>query len=166
MTKNKPVKRFSCLGFIAVALGCIGLTLVASSISSLSAPGVPPTATPKKGISTILKVSPIGTQPATAAPVATGVPIIVNTAVPIVPAPVATDVQAAPVAPVTGQGGYVCADGAACVKGNINSKGDKLYHLPGCPSYEQTQIDKAGEQLFVSEADAIAAGWSKAGNCN
>lgn len=91
MTKKKPFKRFSCLGFIVVALGCIGLTLVASSISSLSAPGVPPTATPKKGLSTILKVSPIGTQPATA------MPMIINTAVPIVPAPVATDVQAAPV---------------------------------------------------------------------
>lgn len=105
MTKKKPFKRFSCLGFIAVALGCIGLTLVASSISSLSAPGVPPTATPKKGLSTILKVSPIGTQPATAAPVATGVPMIINTAAPFVtatitPGAAAAPVQAAPVAPV------------------------------------------------------------------
>lgn len=103
-----------------------------------------------------MKVSPIGTQPATAVP-AQSVPMTIEgvTAAPAV--------QAAPVQP-TG-GGYVCAGGAACVKGNINSKGEKIYHYPGCPSYNQTKIDKAGEQLFVSEADAIAAGWTKAANC-
>lgn len=139
-----------------VVLTCIGVTLVISGFGSIGSDSVQPTATPKKGLSTILKVSPIGTQPATA------VPMIINTAAPSVPATIAP-VQAEPVVPAGG--GYVCADGAACVKGNINGDGEKLYHLPTCPSYKQTDIDKAGEQMFVSEAEAIAAGWSKAGNC-
>jgi endonuclease/exonuclease/phosphatase family metal-dependent hydrolase len=52
------------------------------------------------------------------------------------------------------------------IKGNISSNGKKLYHLPSCPSYAQTQIDTSkGERFFATEAEAIAAGWQKAGNC-
>lgn len=52
------------------------------------------------------------------------------------------------------------------IKGNINTKGEKIYHLPGCGSYEKTVIEEAkGEQWFCAEADATAAGWRKAGNC-
>lgn len=56
---------------------------------------------------------------------------------------------------------------AGCtIKGNINAKGEKIYHLPGCGSYKKTTIDETrGEQWFCSEADASAAGWRKAGNC-
>lgn len=56
-------------------------------------------------------------------------------------------------------------DGCA-IKGNINAKGEKIYHLPGCGSYEKTAIDAArGERWFCTEAEALAAGWRKAGNC-
>lgn len=52
------------------------------------------------------------------------------------------------------------------IKGNINSKGEKIYHLPGCGSYVKTFIDETqGEQWFCSETEAAAAGFRKAGNC-
>ena len=52
------------------------------------------------------------------------------------------------------------------IKGNISSSDEKIYHLPGCGSYEKTVIDEsAGEQWFCSEQEAVAAGWRKAGNC-
>ncbi|OGF30413.1 hypothetical protein A3H09_02080 [Candidatus Falkowbacteria bacterium RIFCSPLOWO2_12_FULL_45_13] len=52
------------------------------------------------------------------------------------------------------------------IKGNINSKGEKIYHSPGCKSYNTTQIDEdKGEKWFCSEVEAIAAGWRKALNC-
>jgi hypothetical protein len=54
----------------------------------------------------------------------------------------------------------------AAIKGNISSGGKKLYHLPSCPSYAHTQIDTSkGERFFSTEAEAVAAGWQKAGNC-
>lgn len=62
--------------------------------------------------------------------------------------------------------GYTCSNGEACIKGNISSDGRRLYHYPGCPSYNQTQIDVgAGERWFNNEAEAQAAGWVRAGNC-
>jgi len=52
------------------------------------------------------------------------------------------------------------------IKGNINAQRQKLYHLPGCPSYASTRIDEQrGERFFASEADAIAAGWVLAPGC-
>jgi len=44
------------------------------------------------------------------------------------------------------------------IKGNINSRGDKIYHVPGGRSYEATKP----EQWFCSEEEAIAAGFRKA----
>lgn len=52
------------------------------------------------------------------------------------------------------------------IKGNINSSGEKIYHIEGCGSYNATKIDEArGERWFCSETDAVAAGWRKAKNC-
>lgn len=53
---------------------------------------------------------------------------------------------------------------AGCrIKGNINRQGDKIYHLPGSHSYDDTRIDTAqGERWFCSEAEARAAGWRAA----
>ena len=46
------------------------------------------------------------------------------------------------------------------IKGNINSKGDKIYHVPGMSSYGATKIDESkGERWFCSEEEAIQAGW-------
>lgn len=46
------------------------------------------------------------------------------------------------------------------IKGNINSKGKKIYHVPGSHAYRVTQIDEvAGERWFCTEGDALRAGW-------
>lgn len=46
------------------------------------------------------------------------------------------------------------------IKGNINRKGEKIYHLPGTSKYDATKIDEStGERWFASEDEAIAAGW-------
>ena len=48
------------------------------------------------------------------------------------------------------------------IKGNINSKGERIYHVPGGEYYDATAIDPAkGERWFCTEADAVAAGWRK-----
>ncbi|MED4581602.1 thermonuclease family protein [Brevibacillus choshinensis] len=41
------------------------------------------------------------------------------------------------------------------IKGNINAKGDKIYHVPGSASYEQTNA----EMWFATEEEAKAAGF-------
>lgn len=46
------------------------------------------------------------------------------------------------------------------IKGNINSKGDRIYHAPGSNSYGVTKINELkGERWFCSETEARAAGW-------
>jgi endonuclease YncB( thermonuclease family) len=46
------------------------------------------------------------------------------------------------------------------IKGNINRDGDRIYHVPGSASYEETSIDEnRGERWFCSETEARAAGW-------
>jgi endonuclease YncB( thermonuclease family) len=48
------------------------------------------------------------------------------------------------------------------IKGNISSKGERIYHVPGGAFYGQTQIDsRKGERMFCSEAEAQAAGWRR-----
>jgi endonuclease YncB( thermonuclease family) len=46
------------------------------------------------------------------------------------------------------------------IKGNINREGERIYHVPGSRSYEQTIIDESrGERWFCSEDDALRDGW-------
>ncbi len=47
------------------------------------------------------------------------------------------------------------------IKGNINSKGQRIYHTPaGSKNYYKTRIsENKGERWFCSEAEARAAGW-------
>ncbi|WP_461654910.1 sunset domain-containing protein [Methylorubrum aminovorans] len=46
------------------------------------------------------------------------------------------------------------------IKGNISAGGERIYHRPGTRNYERTRInDRAGEHLFCSENEAIAAGF-------
>ncbi|MBB6447811.1 thermonuclease family protein [Bacillus benzoevorans] len=46
------------------------------------------------------------------------------------------------------------------IKGNISSRGDKIYHMPGQQYYDVTQIDPSkGEQYFCSREDAEQAGF-------
>ena len=54
--------------------------------------------------------------------------------------------------------GYGCT-----IKGNISSKGERIYHVPGAQHYDRTKISPAkGERWFCTEAEAVATGWRKA----
>jgi endonuclease/exonuclease/phosphatase family metal-dependent hydrolase len=76
------------------------------------------------------------------------------------------DAQPGPGIPGDTNGTAADAAPAGRIKGNISSDGKRLYHLPECPSYDDTKIDTAeGERWFATEAEAVAAGWRKAGNC-
>ena len=49
------------------------------------------------------------------------------------------------------------------IKGNVLSKGERIYHVPGGRDYERTRIGEgSGERMFCSEAEAQAAGWRAA----
>ena len=51
------------------------------------------------------------------------------------------------------------AEGECVIKGNINRKGDKIYHAPWSRSYKRTKINTSkGERWFCTEAEALAAG--------
>lgn len=159
-----------------VVIGGIGLVVLAALASGPSektavpppttaAPGItilpPPTPTSSPTITPSKTPTPSPTsKPATATRQAsTAILPAESTAA---PAPTAEPVQPPP-APVAG--GYVCPDGAACIKGNINN-GEKIYHFPGCASYDRTEIDVSkGERWFVTSAEAEAAGWRRAQNC-
>lgn len=46
------------------------------------------------------------------------------------------------------------------IKGNINRRGQKIYHLPGSEYYAATRINPAtGERWFCTEEEAVQAGW-------
>lgn len=48
------------------------------------------------------------------------------------------------------------------IKGNISSKGERIYHVPGQRYYDQTKISpNKGERWFCSEAEARNAGWRR-----
>lgn len=48
------------------------------------------------------------------------------------------------------------------IKGNIISKGERIYHLPGQRYYDETRISgRKGERYFCSKAEARAAGWRR-----
>ena len=50
--------------------------------------------------------------------------------------------------------------GQCLIKGNINSEKDRIYHLPGQSSYEETEIDnRKGERFFCSEDEAQENGF-------
>lgn len=49
------------------------------------------------------------------------------------------------------------------IKGNVNRKGERIYHLPGQLNYAHTSMSKGlGERWFCTETEADAAGWRKA----
>jgi len=50
---------------------------------------------------------------------------------------------------------YVDSNGNGLIKGNINSKGEKIYHIPGDPWYDRTKA----EVWFKTEAEAQSAGF-------
>lgn len=48
------------------------------------------------------------------------------------------------------------------IKGNINSRGERIYHVPGGQFYDRTIVDQSkGQRWFCSEEEARAAGWRR-----
>jgi endonuclease YncB( thermonuclease family) len=77
------------------------------------------------------------------------------------PRPSATDPRLDPLA---GVAAGTTPPGDCRIKGNVSSRGARLYHMPGSPSYERTRIDTArGEAWFCDEAAARAAGFRSPG---
>ena len=51
------------------------------------------------------------------------------------------------------------------IKGNISSRGEKIYHLPNSKNYQKTKISSSkGERWFCSEKEAQENGWRKPKN--
>jgi hypothetical protein len=49
------------------------------------------------------------------------------------------------------------------IKGNVNTRGERIYHVPGQRYYDETRISPShGERWFCSEQEARAAGWRRA----
>lgn len=56
-------------------------------------------------------------------------------------------------------------DARSCpIKGNVNRKGERIYHAPGGRDYNRVTMKGAGAQWFCSEEEAVAAGWRRAGS--
>ena len=48
------------------------------------------------------------------------------------------------------------------IKGNVNTRGERIYHVPGQKYYNDTVIQSShGERWFCSEEEARAAGWRR-----
>lgn len=46
------------------------------------------------------------------------------------------------------------------IKGNINAKGERIYHAPWSPWYSRTKVSpQKGERWFCTEGEALKAGW-------
>ncbi|WP_237036975.1 cell wall-binding repeat-containing protein [Mediannikoviicoccus vaginalis] len=58
---------------------------------------------------------------------------------------------------------WVDSNGRGLIKGNINRKGEKIYHVPGQAAYNRTGINpRRGERWFKTEREAQKAGWRRA----
>jgi len=69
--------------------------------------------------------------------------------------------QAQLLAPASSSG---AASAECTIKGNVNRKGERIYHLPGSLTYAKVNMNKGiGERWFCTESEAQAAGWRKAG---
>ncbi|GBF97172.1 hypothetical protein Rsub_10359 [Raphidocelis subcapitata] len=73
---------------------------------------------------------------------------------------------AAPAAPAAAAPNSGSGGGSGCaIKGNIGSRGDKIYHLPGQGEYDAVKIEtNKGEKYFCSEKEAQAAGFRPVGH--
>lgn len=64
---------------------------------------------------------------------------------------------------VTRAKGRIPPDHDCVIKGNISSKGTRIFHVPGQQYYERTGINLAkGERWFCTRSQAIKAGWRQA----
>lgn len=149
------------LGLTTVALFAVPLvyrTFLLSPVTSIppspaaqsgTTPPSPPVAQPNTATP-----SPSAAQPNTVTPPSPAAQPITTS-----PPPAAQLNTTTPLSPVE-----AVTEPNCMVKGNISiSSGKKLYHVPGMEDYEGTEIHRdKGERWFCTEAEAIAAGWSRA----
>lgn len=169
--KNNPV--LGCLLLVGIAIAAIGslfskgdraptpdTQIVRNLAPAVNTSALLPTVTAELAPT----VTPVPTEPPTVAP--TDTPAVLPTDTPV---PVPTE---PPAAVVENSGGsdqpFVCAGGCTeppagsdCqIKGNVNSKGDLIYHMPGWRDYERTDIKpEEGDRWFCTEEEAAAAGF-------
>lgn len=55
-------------------------------------------------------------------------------------------------------------DPRCLIKGNVNRKGVRIYHLPGQQSYPKVNMAKLGVRWFCSEDEAKSEGWRASAN--
>jgi hypothetical protein len=48
------------------------------------------------------------------------------------------------------------------IKGNVNRRGERIYHMPGQGAYGKINMEDPHKRWFCSEEDARAAGWRPA----
>jgi hypothetical protein len=102
---------------------------------------------------------PVVAEPVSSAPAPTNVPA----AAPAVAVPASRSGTVGG----TNPGAFTCAGGCAvapdpscAIKGNVNSKGEKIYHTPDGAFYDRTDIKpEEGDRWFCSSAEAEAAGF-------
>ncbi len=69
-------------------------------------------------------------------------------------------VSSAPVSSAPAGSPVVPASTSCAIKGNISSKGDRIYHVPGQRYYDKTKIEPGkGERWFCTATEARTAGW-------
>jgi endonuclease YncB( thermonuclease family) len=52
--------------------------------------------------------------------------------------------------------------GSCTIKGNINRRGERIYHMPFQQYYSRVHVDpRRGERWFCTEDEAIGAGWRR-----
>jgi phosphatidylserine/phosphatidylglycerophosphate/cardiolipin synthase-like enzyme len=59
--------------------------------------------------------------------------------------------------------GQAASSSSCVIKGNVNAKGERIYHLPGSRDYARVAMNGPDERWFCSEPEAKAAGWRPAG---
>ncbi|MDO5286853.1 MAG: hypothetical protein Q4G45_08555 [Actinomycetia bacterium] len=147
-------------------LGCGPATQSPARTPSLSSPPAAPFAS----VASLTPSSEVTSPEVTSPEPSPAVTIPAPSPVPTSPTPsLAPASPAQPPAPVPTQPTRQAADdegsGSCQIKGNISAKGERIYHVPGQRSYNQTKISPAkGERWFCSEAQAQAAGWRRAKN--
>lgn len=110
--------------------------------------------------------APTRTKRPTAEPshTATAVPTKAPTQVPPTKAPATKAPPTAVPAPAEACPGGCTEQKPGCdIKGNVNSKGDKIYHVPGMAAYNNTKVQPdEGDRWFCTRDEAKAAGFREA----
>lgn len=144
--------RWALIGFGVL----VGISMLAAIVAPRGSSRQPAAAPTHAAVPTWTATpAPATPEPATATPEPQrAIALPVATAEPPTAAPAAT-------------AAYSCAGGctvqpdpSCAIKGNVNGKGDRIYHAPGWLGYRNVKMQPAqGDRWFCTEAEAQAAGF-------